>query len=72
MPNNITVTSKTGPALTVTAQVISNVRDIEFRLVDQVLKVTDINSKISHFDLYGTTTVTYSVTTHVATVAVSQ
>lgn len=72
MPDNITVTAKTGPAVTVTSKVFTGVKKVEFDLVAQVLKVTDADGKIFDFDLYGTTTVTYSVTAHVATIAVSQ
>jgi hypothetical protein len=70
MADQITVTSKTGPAIAVTAAVLTNVTDIQFKLDRQVLQITT-NGQIKEFDLYLIATVTYTISSHVATVTVS-
>ena len=73
MPSaNITVTSKTGPGSTVTSLALANVREINFNVAKQVLTVVDDSGVSKDFDLYGTTTVTYTIASRVATVAASQ
>lgn len=72
MPDNITVTAKTGPAVTATSRVFTGVKKVEFDLEKQVLHVTDSDNRVWDYDLYGSTTVTYTVASHIATVAVSQ
>lgn len=71
MPNTATVTGVIGPAMTVTSLVLTNVTDIDFNLAAQTVTITCDQGKPC-FDLYGTTTVTYSVSSHIATVAISQ
>lgn len=70
MPNNITVTAKTGPAVQVTSLLINNVTDIDFQLASKILKVTG-DGGIKTFELYGVTTVTYTISSGIATVVVS-
>ena len=65
-----TVTGKIGPGATITSQVFSNVTDIEFDQRAQILRLTT-DGKIVEVDLYGITTVTYTIAAHVATVTVS-
>lgn len=69
---NITVTSKTGPGSTVTSQVFSNVLAVNFNIAAQVVTVVDGNNTPHDFDLFGTTTITYTVSSHVGTIAISQ
>lgn len=71
MGNQATVTSKIGPALVATSIVLTNVTDIDFQLANFVVKVVS-DQGTSYFDLYATTTVTYTIATRVATIAVSQ
>jgi len=71
MGNQATVTSKSGPGLTVTAVVLTNVTNMNFDLDSFVLKI-DCDQGHPEFDLYATSTVTYTIASRVATVAVSQ
>lgn len=73
MPNAITVTGKTGPGLTETAIVYNNITDLDFNLGSNVLTITHglVNSRKTEVDLYSIATITYTVSAHVATVAVS-
>lgn len=70
MPNTATVTGKVGPGLTLTTQVYNNVTSLEFKPVEGTLRiVSDLG--ISYIDIYDDTTITYTVSSHVITVAVS-
>lgn len=71
MGSQVTVTGKSGPGLTVTAVVLTNVSSLVFNLNAQVLKVFCDQGQ-PEFDLYNTSTVTYTISSRVATVAVSQ
>ena len=71
MGNTATVTGKTGPARTVTAVVLTGVTDMDFNLQAFVLKV-ECDQGHAEFDLYNTTTVTYTIASKVATVTISQ
>jgi hypothetical protein len=71
MPNTATVTGKTGPALTVTAVILTGVTDMNFDLHAYVLKI-DCDQGHPEFDLYNTTTVTYTIASKIATVTISQ
>lgn len=75
MPDNITVTGQTGPGLTVTSLVFNNIRELNFQIARSVLEIVYDdpvgNTKTTHFDLYTIVTVTYTISTHVATVTVS-
>lgn len=69
-----TVTSKVGPGLDITAIVFHHVRDIDFNLEAQTVRIVADETPTGgqYFDLYGTTTVTYVIATHIATVTISQ
>jgi len=71
MPNQATVTSKDGPALPVTALVLTNVTDIDFQF-DRFVVAVVANGLRTEYDLYATATVTATVTGRVWTVAISQ
>lgn len=68
-----TVTGKTGPARTVTSQVLSNVTEIDLQIARNVVFITS-NGKIFEFDLAATTTFTISISgaNGVYTVTISQ
>lgn len=68
----ITVTGKVGPEVTLTAKAFEDVKELKFDLVRQVLEITcGSPTRIIHIDLYTIATVTYTIATRVATVAVS-
>ncbi len=72
MPNNnITVTSVAGVAQAVTATVFNNVKGLNFDFVHEVLFI-DTGNKVVEVSLSPPiATVTYTVSSNVATVAVS-
>lgn len=71
MPNTATVTGVIGPGQTVTSLVLTGVLDINFDLAMQTIQIVcDQGRPI--FSLYGTTTVTYTIAAHIATVTISQ
>lgn len=73
--NNVTITGKLGPGITTTALVLNNVRSITFDYDENTLTVSYVDAsgapKIQSWDLYGIATVTYSITSHIATVVAS-
>lgn len=71
MPNTATVTGVLGPAQTVTSLVLTNVTRIDFDLTAQTVTIW-CDQGNPCFSLYGTTTVTYTIATRVATVTISQ
>ncbi len=71
MPNKITVTAASGPAVTSTATVINNVTNLNFNVAGGVLSITHDADIVTDYDLYGIATVTYTVASHLATVTVS-
>lgn len=71
MPNVITVTSVDGAGVTVTAQRIDNVSSMNFNVARSMLFVTHDGGIISEFSLAPVTTVTYTISAGIATVAVS-
>lgn len=60
MPNQLTVTAKTGPAIQSTAQVLLAVSDIKYDFVRQVVTVTS-NGVAKEYDLTGVTTLTLTL-----------
>ena len=60
MANQLTVTAKSGPAVQSTAIVLTNVTDIKYDFVRQVVYVTT-NGLIKEFDLGGVTTLTLTL-----------
>lgn len=60
MPSQLTVTAKTGPGFTNTALVLTNVSEIKFDLVRKVATVVS-EGQIKEYDLYGVTTVTFTI-----------
>lgn len=75
MPDQITVTSTTGPAIAVTARNFSNVKEMRFDVARQVLTIfyesDTMGPKVVEVSLSAITTVTYTIATRVATVTVS-
>ena len=73
MPSTATITSKTGPAATVTSLLLSDVREFLLQLGGKSrLQVTDNNVGIKEFDINATTTLTCTIAAGVATIVVSQ
>lgn len=68
--NNITVTGKIGPGLTDTSQLFNDITKVTFDIAEQVLIIAQ-GSVITTFDLNGIATVTYSITSHIATLVAS-
>lgn len=65
MPNQVTVTAKTGPDRTNTALVLPNVLGVDFQLDSKRLFVateTAAGDNIKEYDLTGVTTVTCTIT----------
>lgn len=72
MPSTATITSKTGPALTVTSLVLNNVTQILFRTAPKdVLEIT-CSEGIKEFDIAASTTVTATISSGVIAITVSQ
>ena len=74
MPSTATITSKTGPGVTVTALVINNVTDFHVETYPHsLLKVnsTDI-AGTREFDIQATTTFTCTISAGVCTLTISQ
>ena len=69
--DKVTVTAKVGPATTETSQVFNNVSKLTVDTAAQVVTLEYGNSQKSEFDLFGIATVTYTIASHVATVAFS-
>ena len=65
-----TVTGDIGPGRQVTSQVLTGVTDIDFDINQQTLKIT-CNQGNPCYDLYTLTTVTYTVSSHVVTLTVT-
>jgi len=73
MPSQITVTSKTGPGLTVTSQVFNPIQGVNFRLAPKsVLEVVKGSGEIVSFDIAATTTITFTISAGVGTITLSQ
>jgi hypothetical protein len=63
--HQVTVTAKTGPNITNTAIVISNVREIHFDLMApsvQIQTEVGVGDNIKEYDLTGVTTLTCTIT----------
>lgn len=67
-----TVTSKTGPAVTVTAAVITPVRRFDMHLAGKSMLFIEDDRKTHQFDISATTTCTITIASGVATITVSQ
>lgn len=73
MPSTATVTSKIGPGVTVTAQVLQNVVRVNYDLVGDTVEITQSDPvKVTQYDLAATTTVTMTVSGGNWTVTISQ
>lgn len=66
-----TVTAQIGPGLTATAVVIRNIVDIDFQIQAEIIRLTDINGKVTDFALTGSNTITLTASggTYTLTVA---
>lgn len=71
MPNTATITAVTGAAQTVTAAVFTGFLSLTFDEAAQIIRLVDSNSVTHEFSLYGVTTVTYTISGHLATVTIS-
>ena len=73
MPTTATVTGKTGPAQTITAQVITNVVRLEvLPYPKSVCSIQDSSGKIQEFDIQATTTFTVTPSSGNLTITISQ
>lgn len=66
----VTITSTTGPGLTVTSMVLTNVSDIRFDLSKNMIYVVS-NGIIKEFAYNAVATVTFTISGVTATIAVS-
>lgn len=74
MPDKITITGTLGPDIDVTSLIFNNVTELNFLIDRQVLEIkynVQNTIKTVHFDLYTIATVTYTISSHVATVVAS-
>ncbi len=72
--NNVTITGKVGPGITITAQLFNNVTNLEFDYVAGTIWISyNDNETIKRVSvqLTGTTTVTYTISSGIATVTIS-
>lgn len=72
MPSQATITAKTGPAQTVTALVLTNLRTFNLDLAGRSVLFTDSDQGKREFDIAATTTLTCTIAAGVATIVVSQ
>lgn len=70
MPDNITITSVIGPGLAITAAAFQGIKSVTFDLERQVLTVYT-GLKTLDVSLSSITTVTYTISSGVATIVVS-
>lgn len=70
MPSSATVTAKTGPNVTNTAIVLTNVTRLNYDISGLVLFITS-NGVIKQYDLSGVTTVTTTISGTTFTVTIS-
>lgn len=68
---NVTVTSTTGPGVTVTALVINGVLQVVFDLVRNMIFITDSAGRIREFAYDAVATLTWTISGRTATVAIS-
>jgi len=71
MTGNITVTGVTGPAKTMTATVFNNADRLDIQFDKAVLFITKEDGKVVPVDLSSIATVTVTIATGVATIAIS-
>lgn len=71
MPNTATVTAKSGPNIAATAQVFNDLSSVAFNVGAQTLVIVQTGNRVTHFDLFGVATVTYTISSHSATITVS-
>lgn len=71
MPSQLTITAKTGPAMTVTALVLRNVTDLDFQLGGKSILRVESDNGIDYFDISADSTVTFTLASGVGTVVVS-
>lgn len=71
MANQVTVTAKTGPAVQATATVLTNVNNMNFDLKGMVVQVFREGKQYKEFDLYGVTTVTFTISGSTYTMVIS-
>lgn len=72
MPSQATITGKTGPAQTVTALVLTNLRVFHMDLAGRSVLLTESDQGKREFDINATTTLTCTIAAGVATIVVSQ
>ena len=72
MPSQATITGKTGPAQTVTALVLTNLRVFHLELAGKSILQTVSDQGQREFDINATTTLTCTIAAGVATIVVSQ
>lgn len=72
MPSQATITSVTGPARTVTSQVLSNLTEFNLQLGGKSVLMTVADGKRQEFDIAATDTLTCTIADGVATIVVSQ
>lgn len=68
---NLTITAPQGPGGTVTALVLSRIKQINFQMDREVIEVVKENGKKVHFEYETIATVTYTISGEVATITVS-
>jgi hypothetical protein len=67
MTGTLTYTGVTGPAEALTAQVFSDVTDLDFNFAKETLRVTyGTPSKIAYLDLKGSATTSFTIVTGVS------
>jgi hypothetical protein len=73
MPSSqLTVTGKTGPASTITSQVLTNLTEFHLYTWPKNVLAVVAGGLNKEFDINATTTVTVTIATGVATIVVSQ
>lgn len=71
MPDAITVTGSTGPAVVMTTKTFTGVKRVDVELDRQVVHLTLVDGRILDFDLNPIATVTYTIASHVATISMT-
>lgn len=71
-PATVTITSTTGPGVTATATVFSNVTDIEVDFLKNTIKITHASGlTISYYDYSAMATLTWTITAGLTAIVIS-
>ena len=68
---NITITADTGPELSVSALVLSDVRSLHYDFPSERLQITLGDGVVQHYDYSTIATITHTISAGVATITIT-